>query len=185
MLIRDRIKELRRVPAGLLRPNPRNWRTHPPAQRAALQAVLGDVGYAAALVARELDDGSLELIDGHLRAEVSPDSLVPVLVLDVSESEAAKLLATLDPLSAMAERDQELLDDLLSQVQTDDQSLRALLDSLAQSTVDLSNDDAADPKDVLVPDTFQVAVECADEDQQRELYERLTGEGLRCRLLTL
>jgi hypothetical protein len=33
MRIRDRIKELRRVPARDLLPNPKNWRSHPAAQR--------------------------------------------------------------------------------------------------------------------------------------------------------
>ena len=108
MQIRDRIKELRRVPAAELRPNPRNWRTHPARQRDALRGLLAEVGYAGALLARELDDGTLELIDGHLRAETTPEAVVPVLVLDVSEAEALKLLATYDPLSAMAETDQRV-----------------------------------------------------------------------------
>src|SRR5262245_2006145 len=102
MKIRDRIKELRRVPAAKLQPNPKNWRTHPPAQRDALQAVLAEIGYADALLARELPDGELMLIDGHLRFEISPDQEVPVLVLDVTEGEASKLLATLDPLAGLA-----------------------------------------------------------------------------------
>ncbi len=67
MRIRDRIRELRRVRASELRPNPRNWRTHPQTQRDALCGVLAEIGYADALLARELTDGSLELIDGHLR----------------------------------------------------------------------------------------------------------------------
>jgi hypothetical protein len=112
MEIRDRIKDFRRVPARLLRPHPRNWRTHPQAQQDALRGVLAEVGFADALLARELDDGSLQLVDGHLRAEVAPDSVVPVLVLDVSEQEANKLLATLDPLAAMAEADTRMLKDL-------------------------------------------------------------------------
>ena len=33
MAIRDRIKELRRVPASELQAHPRNWRTHPEYQR--------------------------------------------------------------------------------------------------------------------------------------------------------
>jgi hypothetical protein len=40
MKIRDRIKELRRVPARKLLPNPKNWRVHPPAQQQALKALL-------------------------------------------------------------------------------------------------------------------------------------------------
>jgi len=91
MQIRDRIKELRRVKAATLRPHPRNWRPHPPAPRDALRGMLAEIGYADALLARELPDGSLELIDGHLRAETTPESDVPVLVLDLEPSEADKL----------------------------------------------------------------------------------------------
>ena len=71
MHIRDRIIELRRVRASELRPHPRNWRQHPPRQRDALRGVLAEVGYADALLARELPDGTLMLIDGHLRAETT------------------------------------------------------------------------------------------------------------------
>jgi ParB-like chromosome segregation protein Spo0J len=34
-------------------------------------------------------------------------------------------------------------------------------------------------------DTFQVIVECHDEAQQKELFDRVTAEGFTCRLLTL
>ena len=102
MQIRDRIKELRRVPASTLRANPHNWRTHPKTQQDALRGLLAEVGYADALLARELPDGSLMLIDGHLRAETTPDMDVPVLVLDVTEAEADLLLATVDPLAGLA-----------------------------------------------------------------------------------
>src|SRR3954471_4400870 len=107
--MRDRIQELRRVKASSLRPNPRNWRTHPQPQQDALRGILAEVGYADALLARELEDGSLELIDGHLRAETTPDMEVPVLVLNVTPEEADKLLATLDPLAAMAGANAEAL----------------------------------------------------------------------------
>jgi hypothetical protein len=87
-LIRDRIKELRRVKASLLVKNPKNWRIHGKQQAAALKGLLREVGYADALLARELPDGKLMLIDGHLRAETTPLQEVPVLILDVTEAEA-------------------------------------------------------------------------------------------------
>jgi hypothetical protein len=128
MQIRDRIKELRRVRASQLRPSPSNWRTHPQAQQDALQGILAEIGYADALLARELEDGTLELIDGHLRAETTPDMEVPVLVLDVTEAEAKKILATLDPLAAMAEVSAEKLDALLQEV--DNSSVTAIFGDL-------------------------------------------------------
>ncbi len=133
--IRDRVVELRRVPVRELLPNPRNWRRHPPAEQAALRGALDEIGYADALLARETDSG-LELIDGHLCAETTPDAVVPVLVLDVNEAEADKLLATLDPLSALAETDQEALDKLLESVETDSDALRSLLDDLGKRNGD-------------------------------------------------
>jgi hypothetical protein len=44
MNVRDRVKELRRVRAGDLIPNERNWRTHPDRQKDALRGVLAEVG---------------------------------------------------------------------------------------------------------------------------------------------
>ncbi len=184
MQIRDRIKELRRVPAHQLRPHPRNWRQHPQRQQDAMRGVLAEIGYADALLARELPDGSLQLVDGHLRAEVTPDAIVPVLVLDVSEDEALKLLATLDPLAAMADTDAALLAALVADVETDSQAVRALLDDLVAQDP-LADQDGSEPADLIVPATFQVVVDCRDEAEQRAVYERLAGEGMKCKVLSL
>lgn len=132
MKIRDRIKELRRVRAGDLIPNPRNWRTHPEAQQDAMRGILAEVGWADAVLARETEAG-LQLIDGHLRAEVAPDEEVPVLVIDVDEAEADLILATHDPLAAMAEIDPAILDELLQDVNTSSEALQEMLAELAEA----------------------------------------------------
>ena len=181
MTIRDRIKDFRRVKAGLLRPHPNNWRTHPPAQQDALRGVLAEIGYAGALLARELPDGSLELIDGHLRAETTPEAEVPVLVLDLDEAEAAKLLAVLDPLAGMAETNGDGPGrSARADVETDSDAVRAMLDGMLAKRN--APDEDADrgtgcqpfPQEPDVPEAFQVVVECRDEDQQREVFERMT-----------
>ena len=128
--IRDRVLDLRRVRAGDLLPNPKNWRRHPKPQADALRGALAEIGYADALIARETTAG-LMLIDGHLRAETTPDMEVPVLVVDLDEAEADKLLLTLDPLAAMAEAGTEALASLLADVQTSSGALQAMLDGLA------------------------------------------------------
>jgi DNA modification methylase len=130
--IRDRIKELRRVRGRELLPHPKNWRRHPQAQVAALRGLLDEIGYADAVLARELPDGRLMLIDGHLRKETTPpDAQIPVLVLNVSEEEAEKILLTLDPLAAMAESDTERIKDLLATVQTNSGAVQDLLKRIA------------------------------------------------------
>jgi hypothetical protein len=184
--IRDRIKDFRRVPANQLRPHPKNWRIHPSAQRDALRGVLAEIGYAGALLARELPDGTLELIDGHLRAETTPETEVPVLVLDLDEHEAAKLLALHDPLAGMAEANDEVLTELLAQVETENDAVQALLDRmLGEPDGPPVEAEAEAGQNLTIPEAFQVVVECRDEAEQQAIFERMTGEGYTCRLLTL
>lgn len=185
MPIRDRIRELRRVPAGELRPNPRNWRMHPQSQRAALRSLLAEVGYAGALLARELENGALELIDGHLRAETTPDEVVPVLVLDVNAAEAEKILLTHDPLAAMAETDHEQLAALLAEVEFISPEIEELLQQLVHPQVETAGEHWREREDVAIPESWQVVVECRDEADQRDVFERMRGEGRQCRVLSL
>ena len=57
--------------------------------------------------------------------------MVPVLILDLDEAEAAKLLVSLDPLAAMAEADKVKLDALLREVSTGSEALGLMLGQLA------------------------------------------------------
>jgi DNA modification methylase len=98
----------------------------------AIRGILAEVGFAGAELARELDDGTLELIDGHARAEVAGSSDIPVLILDVNESEANKILATFDPIGAMAESDSAILDSVLREVETANEDLSVMLADLAK-----------------------------------------------------
>jgi hypothetical protein len=111
--IRDRVKDFRRVKASELRANAKNWRRHPEGQRSALSAMLQDVGLVDALMVREMPDGKLYLIDGHLRADIAGDTDVPVLVVDLTDEETAKVLATFDPLGGLAVTDSAALTALL------------------------------------------------------------------------
>ena len=147
--VRDRVVELRRIRAGDLLEHPTNWRRHPEHQRRALQGLLKDIGYADALLARE-EGGRLILVDGHLRRSLDPDQVVPVLVLDVTAEEADTLLATLDPLAALAQPDAVRLAELLERVRTSSTAVRDLLDGVARAAhlpvrAGLVHPDAAPP----------------------------------------
>jgi hypothetical protein len=126
MRVQDRIKEFKRVKAKELAPSAKNWRTHPLAQADAMRGMLAEVGYASALIVREVD-GGYEIIDGHLRAELTPEMEVPVLVVDVDDKEADKLLALMDPLAGMAESNENALNYLREVVETDNEALMNLL----------------------------------------------------------
>lgn len=136
MKIKDRIKGLKRIKAADLRPHPQNWRVHTQAQREALQGILSEVGYADALIARQLPDKTYQLLDGHLRAETTPHTRVPVLVVDLNDDEAAKLLASLDPLAAMAGSDPAQLDALLSGMKTESAALAAMWEGMTSKVAE-------------------------------------------------
>src|SRR4029077_13380974 len=110
--IRNRIKGHRRVRAGDLVPHEWNFRLHPEMQRAALLALYQEVGFARSLLAYELPDGRLKLIDGHLRRDMDPDMEVEVEVLDVNDDEAGELLLSIDPLVSLGRMQEQLYERL-------------------------------------------------------------------------
>ena len=131
MKILDRVKEYRKVRACDLLPHPANWRTHPDVQANALRDLLKEIGFAGAVIARELEDGRLQIIDGHLRVETMGRREVGVLVTDLTAEEAEKLLLTYDPLGAMATADQSRLEALLANVRLDSEAVGAMLEKFA------------------------------------------------------
>lgn len=185
MSIRNRIKAHVRVKAGELVPHELNPRRHPEAQRAALAALYEEIGFARSLLAYELADGRLKLIDGHLRAEMNPDHEVDVEVLDVNDAEARALILSIDPLAQLAEYDAGTLDRLRAITKSDSDALHNLWASV--------NAAAAATKETLaraqkksheeLREQFMVLVECDSEAAQAELLERLSGEGFKCKSL--
>ena len=134
--IRNRIKGHRRVRAGDLLPHELNFREHPELQRAALQALYREVGFARSLLAYELPDGRLKLIDGHLRRELDPEQEVEVEVLDVTDAEARALLLSIDPLAALAETQQQLCDRLQELVPEVSEELRLAWEATARAALE-------------------------------------------------
>ena len=132
MEIRNRIKALEYIHTRDLTAHPGNWREHPKAQADALLGILQEVGIAGALLAyrSERQGGALVVIDGHLRKDAAPQKW-PVLILDVDDAEADYLLATHDPLAAMATADAGALDALLSSVNSGEAAVQAMLADLA------------------------------------------------------
>lgn len=153
--IRDRIAGLLRLPKSRLRPNPRNWRLHPEQQRKVLRALLGDVGVVDAVLVRPVEsealqalralrrgddsafhtwakayDGAFMLFDGHMRLEEIPGDEVPALVVDLDEREETEVLATFDPIAAMAKADRELLRDLSVDLEGASELIVDLVDDL-------------------------------------------------------
>jgi len=121
------------APADLVG-NPRNWRTHPKAQRDALAGVLDQVGWVQDVIVNKRTG---YLVDGHARVAVAAqrgEASVPVVYVDLSEDEELLILATLDPLAAMAEADTDALADLLAAVTSEDAALTSMLQELERKS---------------------------------------------------
>ena len=181
MLIKDRIKSFRRIKASRLIRNPRNWRTHPAAQETALRTVLNEIGFAAACLVRDCGNGTFELIDGHLRAEMAEGSKVPCLILDVTSAEADQLLATFDSITSLAQTDQSALDALVQSITTKSGDLQQLLQNLSSSPADLPAIEKGADESCLLTERYSVLVDCKDEPEQLKLLQHLESEGYECR----
>jgi hypothetical protein len=105
-------------------------------------------------------------------------------VLDVSEEEANKILATHDPLAALAGVDRDALESLHDGVTTESTALQSVLDDLLPGR-DILGDDQSLASETSIPRIFQIIVDCRDEAEQQAVYERLVAEDHKCRLLTL
>jgi DNA modification methylase len=111
--------------------NPANWRIHPKAQQDALAGALDQVGWVQQVL---VNQRSGFVVDGHARVALAltrHEPSVPVLYVDLSPEEEALVLATLDPIGAMADQDTAKLEELLAGISVDDAGLQALLTDLA------------------------------------------------------
>jgi hypothetical protein len=129
---RNRIVGHAEVPPAELVPNPRNWRSHPDDQQRALGGALTEVGWVAEVLVNQTTG---HLVDGHLRVDLAlarGEPSVPVTYVELSEDEERLVLASLDPLAAMATAEAEQLATLLAGLDPADHGLRALLDDLAR-----------------------------------------------------
>ena len=182
---RNRIKRHVAVRAGDLVPHELNPRVHSAAQKAALKALYEEIGFARSLLAYELPDGRLKLIDGHLRAALDPEQVVEVEVLDVSDAEARALLLAIDPLAQLADYEATTLCELRALAGPDLAAVRQIWDAIeaAGATVYETLEKARRKKEDVLPEQFLVLVECAGEAEQTALLERFKAEGLRCKAL--
>lgn len=111
--------------------HPKNWRIHPRAQQEALAGVLSEVGWVQRVL---VNRNTSHVLDGHARVALAisrDEPSVPVLYVDLSEEEEDKILATLDPIAAMAAADKANLGTLLEGVAPKDEHLRAFFADLA------------------------------------------------------
>ncbi|MGA2499558.1 MAG: hypothetical protein ABSH20_17615 [Tepidisphaeraceae bacterium] len=144
------------IEAGSLTDNEKNWRRHPPEQLQSLKDLMQDpeIGWAGACL---FNERTKRLIDGHARKSiVDPKTPIPVLVGDWSEDAERKILATLDPVGAMAKGDRKAYDELLETITADTLWVRDLLHNTRAGMSELLEEDQEED----VPSAALPAMEC-------------------------
>ncbi len=159
---RNRITGHADVPPDQLLANPANWRSHPRDQQRALAAALGEVGWVAQVLVNQTTG---HVVDGHLRVELAlsrHEPTVPVTYVELSADEEPLVLATLDPLAAMATAEKEALEALLAGLAPEDDVLASLLAELGE-TNGIRRPVLGDPDEIPpVPDEADVYVKPGD-----------------------
>jgi len=139
------------APEGLLA-NPANWRLHPKAQQDALAGVLSEVGWVQDIIVNRRTG---HVVDGHLRVSLALREAarsVPVVYVDLDPAQEALILATLDPLAAMATTDEAKLAALLADITLPDEAeLEGLAELLASLGPEEPTTGLTDPDDTPEP----------------------------------
>jgi len=192
---RNRIVRYGEAAPDSLLANEENWRIHPLAQQQGLTSVLEVVGVVQNILvnlrtSQEWPEGKRgveTLIDGHARVGLAlsaNEPSIPITYVDLTPNEEAIVLATLDPITAMAVTDKEMLSQVMQDVHSDDERLQQLIASIAEQNGIGTNLDTSDKDERLnITERFEIVIDCEDETTQVELLERFEGEGLKCRAL--
>ena len=136
-------------PASEFLANPKNWRTHPERQRAAVEGSLNELGWIDTVIVNRRTGF---LVDGHERLwqalKAGEDTPVPFIEVDLSPEEEALALTILDPIAGMATADRNKLDELMQEIQTGEEGLMSMLSELAeQEGIGFTADEYADLDD--------------------------------------
>lgn len=155
--------------------DPRNARKHDERNLAAIQSSLRRFGQQKPIVVGE---GNVVLAgNGQLAAALALGwSSIAVVRTSLLGEEATAYAIADNRTAELAMWDQTALDELLRELQEADASLveAAGFDFAKMASVDEGNDITLDAM------AYKLIVDCGDEQQQRELMERLEQEGYKC-----
>lgn len=118
---------LRYIRRGDLRANPANWRTHDARQIESINQLQAMCGWTRPTL---LNEATGNFLDGHGRLDGDPDEEIPVLCGRWSEEQERMIIATLDPITAMATADTDALRTLVASIEANDPEVQALVDKV-------------------------------------------------------
>ncbi|MCC6580070.1 MAG: hypothetical protein IT440_06475 [Phycisphaeraceae bacterium] len=178
------------MPIEQIKPDPVNARSHPQANLSAILASLRVFGQQKPIVVGE--DGICLAGNGTLEAarKLGWTHLAAVRTRLAGLHARAYSIADNRTADTSQWNERQLAEHLATLQNAEDFDHQATgfsddqIDDLIAKAVGLAQDEELG-KEAKVEDLYQVLVACDDEDEQRAVYEQLTQQGRRCRLLTL
>lgn len=205
MAFRNRIIKTGMEPVDSILFHPDNWRIHPTRQQDSVRGALQKVGWVETVLINlrtgegwpEGDRGVATMIDGHMRVTLAAragEKEVPAIYVDLEPEEESFVLATLDPLGALAVTDNSKLLELVKDMDTQGETIKAALRGagidvrsvfahIEQEPEEAEPEEPAgaarQPKVMQAPEREPVASKPADRERyplaivlDREYYER-------------
>ncbi len=177
-------KEIEQVAIDLLKHHPRN------ANQGDVEAIkksLAVNGWYGSVVANLSTKHILAGNHRVMAAKALGWETVPVQWVDVTPEEELRILVVDNRTTRIGQDDTTKITDILAELANTPIGLEgtgygaadldALIDELAGTTSDLNADEQ------YINETFSILIECDDENQQTNILDRLTEEGLKCRAL--
>ena len=173
------------LPVSEVRPYEKNPRKNAEAVK-YVKASIEKFGFKQPIVI----DSNRVIISGHTRLEAAKslgmDEVPCIVADDLTEAQAKALRLADNKVAEFSEWEMNLLGGELGE-------LAEISDiDMGDFGFDLSDldnlgmdDEENAEKGVNLSDTYQIIVECESETEQQEFFEKLSGEGYRCRLSTL
>ena len=148
---------------------------------AAVAASIKEFGFKVPIVI----DAAGVIIAGHTRAKAAAQlgmQTVPCIVADdLTEAQIRAFRLADNKTGELAEWDFDKLDAELELLQEMDMAAFGFTQDDEKTDAQKEREDLSEKVNAI----FEVIVECADEMEQEEVFTRLSGEGLQCRVLTL
>jgi uncharacterized protein (UPF0248 family) len=150
-------------------------------QQEQIWASLQKYGWAYPLICNK--DGVF--LDGEQRVKVCLDHgefYAPVLRLPVSDADRRMLRQILNKLKGKHNKELDAAEYIRIIEQGEKDGLKALLMSVGER---LPQELFDREFSVTIPATYEIIVECRDENYQKQVFEKLKSEGYKLRILTL
>ena len=171
--------EFRWLTKSELKANPKNWRLHPENQKQALAQAIDEVGFVVPVL---FNKRTGYLIDGHARVDqVADDREIPAIIIDCDPKQEARILASLDNITSLANADYEKLAELIETADFEkdspiDEMLLNVLDNFKEFEEDQEQIDPDELPDVQISDRPGIHIEFETEKQMHTAYETLSQD---------